>query len=100
MDKEYERDKRNPSLLQCAGAAIFRANVHRAELMPKSLLRLPADTESVFASPEELLAHHLRMPIEEAAEMLGEEPPLLLLRREMQDQGVQLVDPTKIQKGE
>jgi hypothetical protein len=42
---------------QCAGAAKFRANVGVTGLSPK-LGTLPPDTENVFASDAELLAHH------------------------------------------
>lgn len=51
---------------QCAGAAIYRANIERDELFPESLLRLPKD-DSVFGSPEELYAHHKGISIEEAS---------------------------------
>jgi len=42
---------------QCAGAAIYRGNVGK---MPrdKSVLVLPPDEKSVFASREEFLSHH------------------------------------------
>lgn len=42
---------------QCAGAAIYRANMAK---LPRdaSLLRLPADRERVFATPAEFRTHH------------------------------------------
>src|SRR5215204_6012470 len=40
---------------QCAGAAIYRANCHPVK-RPPSLLALPTDTVTVFASPAEFFA--------------------------------------------
>lgn len=42
---------------QCAGAAIYRANVCK---LPRDLdlLRLPADKVTVFANPKEFRSHH------------------------------------------
>lgn len=42
---------------QCAGAAIYRNNVHKSP-RDASLLILPRDTRTVFASPQEFLDHH------------------------------------------
>lgn len=42
---------------QCAGIAIYQANVGKRPRNP-STLRLPADREAVFASPPEFLEHH------------------------------------------
>jgi hypothetical protein len=42
---------------QCAGAAIYRANVCKTPRNP-SLLRLKPDTKRVFATPLEFLEHH------------------------------------------
>lgn len=46
---------------QCAGAAIFRANVCK---LPRSTeaLRLPADRLKVFASDREFETHHKKSP--------------------------------------
>jgi hypothetical protein len=51
--------------MQCAGLAIYRANVCKRALPPS--IRLPADKENVFASPMEFLSHHheRRLTIEE-----------------------------------
>jgi len=46
---------------QCAGLAIFRANICKLPRDP-SIQRLPADPKRVFASPGEFLAHHARPP--------------------------------------
>lgn len=42
---------------QCAGSAIYRANVCKVPRDPE-ILRLPKDREKVFATPNEFLAHH------------------------------------------
>jgi hypothetical protein len=46
---------------QCAGAAIYRANVAK---LPRllSALRLPADRRRVFGAPAEFLEHHGQLP--------------------------------------
>lgn len=41
---------------ECAGAAIYRANVCKRP--PEDTLELPADRTAVFATPMEFLAHH------------------------------------------
>ena len=42
---------------QCAGAAIYRANVCKKP-RDESVLRLPVDRTKVFASPAEFTEHH------------------------------------------
>jgi hypothetical protein len=42
---------------QCAGAAIYRSNVCKL-LRDKECLRLPADREKVFSSPNQFKEHH------------------------------------------
>jgi hypothetical protein len=42
---------------ECAGAAIFRANISKLP-RNRAVLRLPADPQAVFANPMEFLAHH------------------------------------------
>lgn len=42
---------------QCAGTAIYRANVCKSPRDPKQL-DLPQNTKTVFASPQEFIAHH------------------------------------------
>jgi hypothetical protein len=41
---------------QCAGIAIYRANVCKLPYPPN--LKLPRNTEKVFASPMEFVEHH------------------------------------------
>lgn len=42
---------------QCAGAAIYRSNVAK-RCRDSIVLRLPRDTDAVFATPVEFLKHH------------------------------------------
>ena len=42
---------------QCAGSAIYRANVAKSPRY-KEILALPKDTKRVFATPMEFLEHH------------------------------------------
>lgn len=52
MDKGYQGKQSNPEeVIQCAGAAIFRANCGISEMLPESLLRLPSDYIEVYESP-------------------------------------------------
>lgn len=50
---------RTEQMTQCAGAAIFRANISK---LPRngSVVRLPRDTDAVFAKSTEFLNHHQR----------------------------------------
>lgn len=43
--------------LQCAGLAVFRANMCKIS-RDKRALRLPADRVLVFLTPQEFIAHH------------------------------------------
>lgn len=55
---------------QCAGAAIFRANLKLNDILPSAIPQLPADEETVFATAEEFLAHHLGITRETAYSLL------------------------------
>jgi hypothetical protein len=92
MDPKYEENHRSTEVVQCAGAAAFRANVGVDVLMPEALLRTDADRERVFATPAELLAHHGQMSLAEAEVLLALFPPEMLLRREMVKRGCQVVE--------
>lgn len=46
---------------QCAGAAIYRANVSKRTRGAQ--LRLPSNVVAVFAAPSEFLQHHERKPV-------------------------------------
>src|SRR5258708_38462519 len=45
---------------QCAGAAIYRANVCKVTRR-RNTLELPPNTEKVFGSPVEFMAHHKKI---------------------------------------
>ena len=71
MEKAYEGKETEPKAVsQCAGAAIYRANLGIAERMPAQMLRLPEDKEAVFASHAEFLAHYQGVPVEMAADFI------------------------------
>jgi hypothetical protein len=44
--------------VQCAGAAIYRANVCKSTRHPETIMELPADPALVFTTPMEFTAHH------------------------------------------
>lgn len=60
---------------ECAGVAIYRANLGLDERMPDALLKLPADHDAVFSSHAEFVAHHTGMTIAEATRLLELLPP-------------------------
>jgi len=69
--------------VNCAGAAIYRENIGVGDRMPEALGRMEADTEAVFASPAELLAHHRGITVAQAELMLSVTPPSKLLQIEV-----------------
>tara|TARA_R110002020_G_scaffold470594_1_gene696625 strand:+ start:84 stop:506 length:423 start_codon:yes stop_codon:yes gene_type:complete len=75
QDKNYDGKNSNPTKVgQCAGAAIFRSNTDTNKI-PKELVYLEKDTNLVFASPGEFLAHYKQIPLE-IAEQSCTEPVL------------------------
>ena len=46
---------------QCAGSAIYRANVAKL-CRSQNILRLPADRDIVFATPAQFIQHHTGEP--------------------------------------
>lgn len=82
---------------QCAGMAIYRANLGLSDKMPSDLLRLPPSPE-VFESHEEFLAHHGEMPLVNARYILEEFNPqrMLLMQLIRQDNRIKPV----VDKGE
>lgn len=56
--------------VQCAGAAIYRANVCKAP-RDRTLLELPPDRSIVFGSSSEFLAHHKATPERKLREALA-----------------------------
>jgi hypothetical protein len=75
--------KQDYSAQQCAGAAIYRANIERANIMPGSLHKLDK-SDLAFGSPEELYAHHKGISLEEATEHLKNRKPDMLMYIEFQ----------------
>lgn len=74
MDKNYADKESDPKRVnQCAGAAIFRANMGYDKRMPEQILKLPANHELVFSNPAEMAAHYTKMPMAPLAEALTEE---------------------------
>jgi hypothetical protein len=96
MDKEYNpgpEKKGQLDIPQCAGAAIFRANLGLNQIMlgpdnplfpPEHFLILPPDTENVDASFAEFLARQAGISFIEAMLMLKLVPPHILVLREHQ----------------
>ena len=91
MDPKYEENKRSPELLQCAGAAIFRANIGVDYRLPPALLHLSQDHKFVFSTPAELIAHHREISLHTAEDFMSSHPVDRLLETEFRKQGVQLV---------
>ena len=85
MEKEYDGKQTDPSKVnQCAGAAIYRANVGVASKMPKQILTLPENKEDVFASHAEFLSHYSDIPFNVAVDILNEETLSELLKIELE----------------
>ncbi len=95
----YFANPRDPSHLQCAGAAIFRANIERDTVMPPKMLRLPKDTEVVFETPAEMFAHHRRVSLARAEAILHQIPPEAMLQAELRKLGNQPVRTEDIPEG-
>lgn len=87
----YEENRRDPTHEQCAGAAIFRANVGVDVMMPSALLHLPKGDPQVLTGPIEFLQHHCRMTDEQATAWLNAHPPDKMLRDELAKQEAQLM---------
>lgn len=75
---------------QCAGAAVMRANIGIASIMPQPLLRLPRNHDTnVFNNLDEFVAHHRpELSAAERSEMLSKCEAFLLY--EMRDAKVRL----------
>lgn len=68
---------------QCAGAAIYRANL--GVELPRQIHTLPADDQVVFASHAEFVAHHEQVSIEIAQQLLELFPAKYCLLLELQE---------------
>jgi len=92
-DPDWKKSFEHNSL-QCAGAAIYRANIGVANLLPSGILRLPQDKDTVFASHAEFVAHHLQVRLYVAEAILRSTTPAQLLRIEMSKPEVRFTDRT------
>lgn len=55
---------------QCAGVAIFRANIGAKGVLPKALTYLDVNNDLVFSDPVQFLAHHKGISLKEAVDIL------------------------------
>ena len=79
--------KTNIDKPQCAGVAVYRANLG-IPVGGDFLLKLPTDTENVFATHAEFLAHHKQISLESAKLELVKTTPQEHLRNELVRAGV------------
>lgn len=94
MDPGYEKDKRDPSLLQCGGAATFRANIGVAPIMPDRIHVLPKDTEKVFGSLAEFMSHHTGISLAACEQLLTRKYMRDIMTKELSKAGVLPMNPT------
>lgn len=91
----YEENKFAPDnverIPQCAGAAIYRANVGVLHKFSAAFLHAEKNTELVFASHAELLAHHLQIPLKEAELLLRDTPAEVMCLTELRRAGADKV---------
>lgn len=71
---------------QCAGAAIFRSHINVTPYLPAALHTLPSNTDRVFSSSAEFLAHHKKIGLSDAVVQLKLRPPAALLREQLNRQ--------------
>ena len=96
MTKDFSQwAEKADTIPQCAGAAKYRANIGVGDMMPPAIGKLPADTETVFATPVELLAHHRGVSLDYAKMVLTIIPPKAFLEHEMNKQEMKVLK-TKI----
>lgn len=82
LDKVEWREK-SLQMPQCAGMAVFRANLGVDILLPDAVHKLPQDHVAVFSTHAEFLAHHTRAPLGLAQQFLKSFTPLFFLRQEL-----------------
>jgi hypothetical protein len=82
-DAHQQTDVR--AVAQCAGAAIFRANLGVADRLPDAIHRQPADHELVFSSHAEFVSHHAQLELWMAESWLRVYTPQDCLQRELHD---------------
>ena len=70
-------------MVQCAGAAIFRANSKQPYKLPDQLLSLPENHEKVFSNEAEFFAHYKGYSFEKCQRMLTPEALDNLMLKEL-----------------
>ena len=68
---------------QCAGAAIFRANMGISGELPQALHRLPSDHQQVFSNHFEFFMHHKRINFDEARHQFRLKPLSSLVQEQL-----------------
>lgn len=89
--KDYDKLKDSLEGVQCAGAAIFRANVCVSYFLPDALLKSEPDSDLVFEYFSEFVAHHEQISVDEAESMLEKSGPMDCLNAELVRSGVRLI---------
>jgi hypothetical protein len=90
--ERFVNDEENPA---CIGAQIYRANLGISHLFPPTLAgEASPDYEAVFGGHDELLAHHMGIPLEVARGFLRTISPSMMLSGELAKPGV-LTKPTE-----
>lgn len=70
---------------QCAGAAIFRANIDVADVLPTALLKLDSNS-SVFDTAADFYAYHKQVNMDEAEACTTQEALTILAIKELRGQ--------------
>jgi hypothetical protein len=84
MEKEYKgKETGFHDVGQCRGAAIYRGNLGISEKMPKQLLKLDKDTDTVFSNHVELLSFYKEWTPERSKSFLAAFPPMFHLVNEL-----------------
>jgi len=90
----FDEDCRDPELKHCRGAASFRASLKRGGKLPRLPEFIPVGPEDAgkfFGTPEEFMAHHLSVKIEDAAYLLRRMPPAYWTMVEMSKAGAKVI---------
>lgn len=83
MHKDFQDLLTEPkTCIGCAGAAIYRSNCGYP-CMGESVHRLPKNHDLVFSNPEQLLAHHRGVTLDDAKKMLENHPVSYWLASEL-----------------
>ncbi len=85
-DKNYKGKSSSPATVnQCAGAAIFRANIKVRDRLPEQLQSLPEDHVNVFSTEQEFYQHYYDADEERAARACSAEMLDTYTRIEMEE---------------